>query len=361
MLTNKGNRSGLTGIEILVAVALLGGAAAFFKSKIHLPFIETKADVQKKLDKEKQGHQLDLQVLASEKSLNSALQEEIAKRDAADAKHRDVDQSAANAVAKITAVGQVSPPVTRRDVVVNYAAQEAANALPAPTDYAAILKVVIDQLDELKTSNAQLDQQHRSDLQTIDGQKEALRIAQEDLDKQKLEVSRQKYENARIDADNRAKQKELDRREGVINQVVTNLNKIKYSLMGLVGLAGLALVGLGSAVSNKTFIIKGVVGLVVAVIGMIIPIEVYVGVIAAFMLVVAGYLAYHLHKEKTGADNSVGILGEVKQKFPDFWDQNIKSIAGEYWGTANKDVSKAKAWVNKRLFALNLLPQDKKP
>ena len=344
---------------ILLAVSGIAAGALWFSSKIHIPFVETKADVQKKLDIEKQEHKATAEELKGQQESVAKQKKLIEDKDIEKNKQAALTQTAANAVAKITAVDQLIPPVTRKDKVIDNAAQEAAKALPPPTDFVATLKIVQDQLDELKTSNAQLQSQHENDMGTISQQKIDLAAAAQLVRNQQEEVTRQQKLNDQQKAENDRKGRLLDDKEGIINKLLMEFDRLKYSIMGLVGLAGALCIGAGALVNNKLLIAKGVILAVLAICGMIIPVVWYLGTVAVAFLVVAGYIASQWHKEKSIADNAVGILGELKQKAPEAWNEHVKPIAASYWGTSVKDVAKADAWVGEKLDALNLLPKTK--
>jgi hypothetical protein len=349
-----------TTLELIIVLTLIGAAGGFL-GNIKIPFVKTKADVQKELAVEKDSHKITKDELASANKLTGEQKSLLEDLKKGAEKQVVLDQSAANAVAKITAVNELMPPVTRKDKVVDYAAQEAAKALPVPTDYAAILKVVKDQLDELKTSNAELASRHIIDLGVIDAQKKELEKVLADIKAQQTKVDQQIAMNAQQKADNDKQRSEINDRQSLLNQALEAINRFKYAIMGLVGLAGVLCVGSGAVVNNKILIAKGILLVVLASLGMIIPIMWYLAAVGVALLAVVAYVASQWNKEKSIADNAVGILGEIKQKAPIVWTEHIKPIAGEYWGTGVKDIAKANAWVDRKLYDMNMLPQDKKP
>jgi hypothetical protein len=334
-------------------------AGAWFAGKIHIPFLTTKADVQAELKVEKSKHKLTKDELDASKVLSDKQAKLLLDQGVATAKQKELLQSAANSNAKITAVNQLVPPVTRKDVVIDNASIETAKALPAPTDYAAILQIVKDQLDELKTSNAALATQHTNDLIAIDAKSKALDQALQEVKKQQDAVASQQKVNADQKIANDAQLKVLDTKEAAINGLMENLDKFKYMIMGLIGLAGVLCIAAGALLSNKTMLASGVVLAILAVLGMIIPLMWYLIAMGVALIGVVAYVVSQWHKEKSVADNAVGILQETKQKIPEVWNSTIKPIAGQYWGTTVKEVTKADDWVDAKLKAMNFLPQTK--
>ena len=338
----------------------IGAAAAvalWFAGKIHIPFVETKAQVQAELNVEKAKHKLTQADLAAANALADKQAKLLLDQDVAAAKQKTLTQSAANSNAKITAVYQIVPPVVRKDVVINNAAAETAAALPTPTDYAAILQVVKDQLDELKTSNAQLAATHTADLNTIDIKQHALDQALKEVQAQQNEVTKQQKVNADQKIANDAQLKVLDSKEASINGLMAELDKFKYMIMGLIGLAGVLAIAAGALLSNKTMLAGGVALAILAVVGMIIPLMWYLIAMGIALVGVVAYVVKEWHKEKTIGDNAVGILQETKVAAPAFWNSTVKPIAKTYWGTTVKEVAKADAWVGAKLKDMNFLPK----
>ena len=355
----KNNNKGFAIPAIVWGIGAAAAVALWFAGKIHIPLVETKAQVQQELNVEKAKHKLTQSSLDAANALSDKQAKLLLDQGVADGKQKALLQSASNSNAKITAVNEIIPPVTRKDVVIDYAAKETAAALPSPTDYAAILKVVKDQLDELKTSNSALAAQHTNDLSAIDAKQKALDMALQAVKKQQDAVTQQEKVNADQKIANDAQRKVLDSKEASINGLMAELNKFKYMIMGLVGLAGILCVGAGAVMNNKLLLAKGVVLAILAVLGMIIPLMWYLIAVGVALLVVVAYVVKEWHKEKTIGDNAIGILQETKQKVPEVWASTIKPIAGEYWGTATKDVAKANAWVEAKLKSMNFLPQTK--
>ena len=100
---------------------------------------------------------------------------------------------------------------------------------------------------------------------------------------------------------------------------------------------------------------------ILALAGMWIPILWYLGAIGLVLLAGGAYIISQWHKEKTGAENAISILQEARQKFPEIWKTDIKPIAGQYWGTTVKDVAKAQAYVQQKLYDMNFISKDQKP
>jgi len=350
------NHKSFTILELIVVLAILGLTGGFL-GNIKIPFVKTKADVQKELTTEKAAHQLTKDELISANRLTDEQKKLLEDFKKGAEQQAILDQSAANAVAKITAVNELMPPVTRKDKVVDYAAQEAAKALPSPTEYAAILKLVKEQLDELKTSNAELAAQHSADLGVIEGQKKELADALAAIKVQQAKVDEQIAINARQKSDNDKQREELDAKQSIINQVLEQLNRLKYAIMGLVGLAGLICIGASALLRNNLLIAKGILLIILAVLGMIIPITWYLVVVASSLLAGGVWIASQWHKEKSIADNAVGILQETRQKVPEVWASTIAPLAKEYWGVSEKSVAKANKWVERKLDELNFIPK----
>ena len=357
----KSNR-GLTGVEeIVTLVVILAVVGTFFGMNIKIPFIKTKADVQRELVAEQASHKLTQAELTSATALTAdqkTLLEDLKKG----AQQQAVlDQSAANAVARITATFELLPVANRKELVINYASQEAAKALPVPVNYPEILKATRDQLDEAKTSNAALLAQHTNDLNLINTQQQALALAQRAIADQQAKVDEQQAANEAQKKANDAQRKDLAAQGSILNAALAGLDRIKMGLMGLVGLAGLICIGAGFFLKNAILSAKGVVLVILALAGMWIPILWYLGAIGLVLLAGGAYIISQWHKEKTIAENATGILQETRQKVPEVWNATIQPIAKEYWGTSVADVAKAQKWVTQKLYDMNMLPKNDKP
>ena len=357
----KSNR-GLTGVEeIVTLVVILAVVGTFFGMNIKIPFIKTKADVQRELVAEQASHKLTQAELTSATALTAEQKTLLEDLKKGAQQQAVLDQSAANAVARITATFELLPVANRKELVINYASQEAAKALPVPVNYPEILKATRDQLDEAKTSNAQLLAQHTSDLTIINTQQQALALAQKAIADQQDKVDTQQAANEAQKKALDQQRKDLDAQGSVLNAALAGLDHLKMGLMGLVGLAGIICIGAGFFLKNAILSAKGVVLVILALAGMWIPILWYLGAIGLVLLAGGGYIISQWHKEQSVADNAVGILGDIKKKAPAFWESDVKPIAGEWWGTSAKDVAKAQAWVQKKLYDMNFLSKDQKP
>lgn len=354
MKNNSQGFAWLVPVAIIAAVVLAGG----YIGAIHIPFIKTKADVQAELKTEKQAHQLDKSELVAQTKLTADQAQLLLDLKKAAESQALLTQSASNAVSKITATFELSLPANRKELVISYASQEAAKALPPPTNYAETLKIVKGQLNEALTTNAQLATQHNTDLGVIAGQQQALDKALAEVKTQQAKVDEQTALNAKQKAENDQTRAALDSKNSLLSQALAGLDRFKYSVMAIVGLAGLLCVGAGVLLHKPLLIAKGVLGIILSGLGMIIPLTWYLAAVGLLMLAVVVYVVSQWHKEKTVADNSVGILQEVKQKLPEVWDATIRPLTKQYWGVAVKDVAKADKWVDQKLEAMNFLPKQ---
>ena len=126
----KSNR-GITGVEEVVAlVVILALVGTFFGMNIKIPFVKTKADVQRELVAEQEAHKLTQAELISASKLTADQKTLLEDLKAGAQRQAVLDQSASNAVARITATFAIAPAVNRKETVIDYAAQEAAKALP---------------------------------------------------------------------------------------------------------------------------------------------------------------------------------------------------------------------------------------
>lgn len=352
----KSNRA-ITGIEIGVVVAIIGAMAVFFTSKIHIPFLKTKADVQQELNVEKKAHELTQSELKSANQLTTEDKKLLADLNEGARRQAVLAQSAANANARVTATFELFPASGRKEIVIDYASQEVAKALPAPTNYPEILKATRDQLDEAKISNAQLVAQHASDLTLIDTQQQALAVAQHAIQLQQEKVDLQARANEAQRLANEQQLQEIGAKTSALQVVLDALSKLKFGLMGLVGLAGIICIGAGFFLKNAILSAKGVILVILASVGTWIPLMWYLGTIGLVLLAGGGYIIAQWHKEKTVGENAVGILQETRQKVPEVWTNTIQPIAVSYWGQSVQDVAKAQKWVEQKLDALNFLPK----
>ena len=357
----KSNR-GITGVEEVVAlVVILALVGTFFGMNIKIPFVKTKADVEKELAVEKADHKLTQTELVSASKLTADQKTLLEDLKAGAQKQAVLDQSASNAVARITATFAIAPAVNRKETVIDYAAQEAAKALPVPVNYPEILQKTRDQLDEAKTSNAALLAQHTNDLNLIDTQKQALALAQKAIADQQAKVDAQQAANDAQKKANDEQRKALDAQGSILSATLAGLDRFKMGLMGLVGLAGIICIGAGFFLKNAILSAKGVVLVILAVAGMWIPIAWYLGAIGLVLLAGGAYIVSQWHKEKTIAENATGILQETREKIPAVWDATIRPIAATYWGTGVADAAKAQKWVAQKLSDMNFLTKDKQP
>jgi hypothetical protein len=357
----KSNR-GITGVEEVIAlVVILALVGAFFGMNIKIPFVKTKVDVQRELVTEQAAHKLTQAELISASKLTADQKTLLEDLKAGAQRQAVLDQSASNAVARITATFAIAPAVNRKETVIDYAAQEAAKALPVPVNYPEILQKTRDQLDEAKTSNAALLAQHTSDLNLIDTQKQALALAQKAIADQQAKVDAQQAANDAQKKANDEQRKALDAQGSILSATLAGLDRLKMGLMGLVGLGGIICIGAGFFLKNAILSAKGVVLDILAVAGMWIPIMWYLGAIGLVLLAGGAYIISQWHREKSIADNAIGILQETKQKAPEFWNTTIRPISTQYWGTGVKDVAKAQKWVTQKLYDMNMLPKDQKP
>ena len=353
----KSNR-GITGVEEVVAlVIILAVGGTLFGLNIKIPFIKSKQDIKNELAAEQAAHKLTQAELISASKLTADQKTLLEDLKAGAQRQAVLDQSASNAVARITATFAIAPAVNRKETVIDYAAQEAAKALPVPVNYPAILQATRDQLDEAKTSNAALLAQHTSDLNLIDTQKQALALAQKAIADQQAKVDAQQAANDAQKKANDEQRKALDAQGSILSATLAGLDRLKMGLMGLVGLAGIICIGAGFFLKNAILSAKGVVLVILAVAGMWIPIMWYLGAIGLILLAGGAYIISQWHREKSIADNAVGILQETKQKAPEFWNTTIRPISTQYWGVAVKDVAKADKWVNQKLEDMNFLPK----
>ena len=357
----KSNR-GITGVEEVVAlVIILAVGGTLFGLNIKIPFIKSKQDIKNELAAEQAAHKLTQAELISASKLTADQKTLLEDLKAGAQRQAVLDQSASNAVARITATFAIAPAVNRKETVIDYAAQEAAKALPVPVNYPEILQKTRDQLDEAKTSNAALLAQHTSDLNLIDTQKQALALAQKAIADQQAKVDAQQVANDAQKKANDEQRKTLDAQGSILSATLAGLDRLKMGLMGLVGLAGIICIGAGFFLKNAILSAKGVVLDILAVAGMWIPIMWYLGAIGLVLLAGGAYIVSQWHKEKTIAENATGILQETRQKLPYVWASTINPIAKEYWGESVKDVSKAQKWVAQKLSDMNFLTKDKQP
>lgn len=221
-------------------------------------------------------------------------------------KQAAVTQNAAEDVSQIVAVGQLVPPVTRKDKVVDNAATAAATALPKPADMAKSLQVAKDLLDEAKTSNAALAAQHQADLDKITTSNATLAAAKENSDKlsQKADVANAEVQATQTQlADANAALKTANTAwQNSVHFVAMFRNTIAWSLIGL----SLAVGALGWLTSNLLTVAKAGACVALSVILLIIPADIYlIGIIVVIVGLLIYALAHHflIHKalQKTAA------------------------------------------------------------
>jgi hypothetical protein len=343
--------------------------------QVRIPGITPKPAAQKRVEAERdalkardEAKEEQIKAISKEaKALIDKLNAEMDTRRAAEASaeaEKARSLKAANANAKTTTVfRQLHKPGNRLELVVALNAEEVAAAVgDGNVDQ---LETMRRSLDEALTSNEDLaaeNQTNREQAARFKGAAdqtaallatsqvkltEALARADEAIKTAKADGAAAKAAEGRASA-------EAIARQGLFDQLQT----LARILGGSVALIGVIVTLVGAKLIRLKVMTAGVLVILVGAAVFLVPVAVYFWLAGGALAALVGYIAYHWHREQTGAQNAIGILQELREKAPEVWSTEVKPIAAQYWGGSLTQVAKANAYVTEHLAALNFLPKQ---
>lgn len=357
-------------LVIVVVAAVLHSVVP----QVRIPGVTPKPAAQKRAEAEalqlrgvNEQKQEQIQALSKEaQALIDKLKAERATREAAEASaeaERARVARAANANAKTTTVfRRLHKPNNRLEYVVALNAEEVAAAVgEGNEDQLVAMRRALDEAlvtNEELAKESELTQAQALKFKVTAEQTAALLADSQVKLTEALARADEAIKSAKADGLAAKAAEERARAEGLEKQeLMDRLQNLARILGGSVALIGVIVTVVGAKLIRLKVMTAGVLAILTGAAVFLVPVVVYFWIAGAALLTLVGYVAYHWHQERTGAQNAIGILQELRQELPEVWDSKVKPIAKQYWGSSLKQMAKANDYVDDHLTQLNFLPK----